>query len=103
MRRLALRYPDCVNVFKSLAQRLEQAKRELGTLDRVDEVTRGRVAQADRRMLGEAAKMAADVWRIWEAPTTTDRDRKELIRILVRRIIVEERTRVFDVRALWTT
>ena len=83
---------DCVNVIKSLGQRLEQAKRELNALDAVDDASRDRAVQADLRMLAEAADVAANVWRIWDAPTTQDRDRKELLRILVRGIIVEERT-----------
>jgi hypothetical protein len=83
--------PDCFHVFKALVQRLEHAKRELSALDAVDDVTRGRATQADLQMLAEAAELAADVERIWKAPTTTDRDRKELLRILVRRVVVEER------------
>jgi len=41
-------------------------------------------------MLAEAAELAVDVRRIWDAPTTTSRDRKELIRIMVRSAFLED-------------
>jgi len=52
-------------------------------------------------MLAEAEKL--DVLKIWNALTTTDRDRKELIRMLVRRMVVEDRgPECVRLRIRWT-
>jgi hypothetical protein len=44
--------------------------------------------QADRRVLGSEKEakiyaLASDLRRLWESPTTTDRERKRMIRLLI--------------------
>jgi excisionase family DNA binding protein len=61
---------------------LEQAKAELARRER----ERPRVLSAvDRRRL---LALGADLQTVWEAPTTTARDRKELLRTLLEEVIV---------------
>ncbi|MGI8809213.1 MAG: recombinase family protein [Acidimicrobiales bacterium] len=38
--------------------------------------------------LGAVAALGTDVGRVWSAPTTTDRDRKELLRTLIEEVVV---------------
>ena len=61
---------------------LEQAKAELARRER----ERPRVLSAeDRRHL---LALGADLQSVWEAPTTTARDRKELLRTLLEEVII---------------
>ena len=93
--------PDSFHVFKSVERRLEEAKRDLVALEAIDDAGRARTARADAAMLAEAEKL--DVLQIWNAATTTDRDRKELIRMLVRSIVVEKLGReCLRLRIRWT-
>jgi len=63
----------------------------------------GQISEADRRRIVE---LAEDLPRLWRARTTTDRDRKMLLRLLVQDIAVS-RTDVprsaFRLRILWHT
>src|SRR5262245_57608797 len=79
--------PESFHVFKTLERRLEEAQRDLVMLEAIDDAGRARTARADAAMLAQAEQL--DVLEIWNAPTTTNRDRKELIRMLVRSIVVE--------------
>jgi hypothetical protein len=73
----------------------------LVALEAIDDAGRARTARADAAMLAEAEKL--DVLQIWNAATTTDRDRKELVRMLVRSIVVEELGReCLRLRIRWT-
>jgi hypothetical protein len=61
---------------------LEQAKAELARRER----ERPRVLSAeDRRRL---LALGVDLQSVWEAPTTTARDRKELLRTLLEEVII---------------
>jgi len=93
--------PDSFHALESVERPLEEAKRDLVTLDAIDDAGRARTARADAAMLAEAEKL--DVLKIWNALTTTDRDRKELIRMLVRRMVVEDRgPECVRLRIRWT-
>ena len=61
---------------------LEQAKAELARRER--ERPRALSAEDRRRLLA----LGADLQTVWEAPTTTARDRKELLRTLLEEVIV---------------
>ena len=62
----------------------------MAALDEVNEAKRQRAMQENIATLIEAEAVASDVDCIWNASTTQLRDRKELIRILVRTVIIEE-------------
>jgi hypothetical protein len=61
---------------------LEQAKAELARRER--EQPRALSAEDRRRLLA----LGADLQSVWEASTTTARDRKELLRTLLEEVIV---------------
>ena len=56
-----------------------------------------------RSQVNERRRLARDLPRVWNAPTTTDRDRKELLRTLVRDVIVTVHAaeRRADVELCW--
>src|SRR4029077_8952048 len=61
---------------------LERAKAELARRER--ERPRALSAEDRRRLLA----LGADLQSVWEAPTTTARDRKELLRTLLEEVII---------------
>jgi DNA invertase Pin-like site-specific DNA recombinase len=63
-------------------QAVEHARRLLADIERQRPEP---LSDTERRML---TRLAGDLPRVWAAPTTTDRDRKELIRTLVDEVIV---------------
>jgi DNA invertase Pin-like site-specific DNA recombinase len=76
---------------------LEQQRRKLAELEQ----RRPRPLTADERRA--LAHLARDLPRLWEAPTTAARDRKELLRTLVSEAIVpvRERPRRAEVELVW--
>lgn len=76
--------PDNQAAVRRLAMHLQEAENELKGLNEMTEEKRQRTLQEDVATLIEAEALASDVGRIWNAPTTQHRDRKELIRILVK-------------------
>jgi excisionase family DNA binding protein len=76
---------------------LERERRELAELER----HRPEPLTDDERQA--LARLARDLPRLWQAPTTTARDRKELLRALVREVIVtvQEEPRRAEVEIVW--
>jgi DNA invertase Pin-like site-specific DNA recombinase len=88
--------------FKRLETRLEQTIREIDRVEGVVSGDRAPTLRAHVEALRELEVLASDLPVIWYAPTTTHRDRKELIRTLVRRVIVERRDRErIELRIEW--
>jgi DNA invertase Pin-like site-specific DNA recombinase len=81
--------PEHRLVARSLERALEDAlaavERERGKLTALEQA---RPAPLTDDELAALARLARDLPRVWNAPTTTDRDRKELLRTLVSDIIV---------------
>jgi DNA invertase Pin-like site-specific DNA recombinase len=96
--KLELLDASSLHVFKTLERRVEQAQTDLEKLQEIGDAERRRSLQADAAMLDEAIALAADVRRVFEASTTRNRDRKELIRFFVPRVTLEgydnERARI---------
>jgi hypothetical protein len=82
-----------IHAIQAVSQRLNQAKLDLEKLQDVDEAARLRAVQAGHELLAHAIELARDVPAIWHAATTTDRDRKEIVRMVLRRIVLEKRSR----------
>jgi DNA invertase Pin-like site-specific DNA recombinase len=78
------------DAFKAVERRYEQAKRELAALEEGDLTKRQHAVQNDAATLEEAEKLAREVRKTWEASTTTAGDRKSLVRIVIRTILVED-------------
>ncbi|MCP3985263.1 MAG: recombinase family protein [bacterium] len=47
------------------------------------------------------AALAADIETIWDAPTTTDRDRKRLLRCLIDEVQIRTENERYDLRIIW--
>jgi DNA invertase Pin-like site-specific DNA recombinase len=82
--------PDSFQVFKHVERQLETAKQELEALKGTDDARRKSIARQQIAILAEATKLASDIPRILSASTTGNRDRRELVGILVRAVVVEQ-------------
>jgi excisionase family DNA binding protein len=84
--------PEHRLVARTLEQRLEQAladvERERRQLAALEQARPAPLTAEERRALG---RLARDLPRLWHAKTTTDRDRKELLRTLLSEVIVTVR------------
>lgn len=89
--KLAMLDADSHGVFKVLEHRLEKVTRQLHELQRMEASRESGDRRRDAETLSELAAIGADLPLIWYAPTTTHRDRKELMRMVVRRVVVEGR------------
>lgn len=70
---------------RSLEDALAAVERERGKLTALEQARPAPLTDDERATL---ARLARDLPRLWNAPTTTDRDRKELLRTLARDVIV---------------
>jgi hypothetical protein len=82
--------PDNQYAVRRLANQLQHAGAEHAAVVNLDDAERQRAIQEDVETLVQAEALASDVGSIWDAPTTRHRDRKELIQILVRTLVIEE-------------
>jgi excisionase family DNA binding protein len=96
--------PEHRLVARSLEARLERSlsglERERRRLTELEQHRPEPLTDDERRAL---ARLARDLPRLWDAPTTTARDRKELLRALVREVIVTVRDdpRRAEVEIVW--
>jgi excisionase family DNA binding protein len=96
--------PENRLVARSLERKLEEAlaalERERGKLAALEHARPQPLTEAERRAL---AQLARDLGRVWQAGTTTDRDRKQLLRTLIREIVVtvHAEQRRADVEVVW--
>jgi excisionase family DNA binding protein len=96
--------PEHRLVARSLEARLERAlsglERERRRLAELEQHRPEPLTDDERRAL---ARLARDLPRLWDATTTTARDRKELLRALVREVIVTVRDdpRRAEVEIIW--
>ena len=81
--------PEHRLVARTLERALEDAlaavEREQGKLAALEQARPAPLTDAERAAL---ARLARDLPRVWNAPTTTDRDRKELLRTLVGDVVI---------------
>jgi DNA invertase Pin-like site-specific DNA recombinase len=70
---------------RSLEDALAAAGRERGKLAALEQARPAPLTDAERAAL---VRLARDLPKVWNAPSTTDRDRKELLRTLVSDVIV---------------
>jgi excisionase family DNA binding protein len=96
--------PEHRLVARTLEARLEQVlsalERERRELAELEQHHPEPLTDDERQAL---ARLARDLPRLWQAPTTTARDRKELLRALVREVIVtvQEEPRRAGVEIVW--
>ena len=96
--------PEHRLVARTLEQRLEQAlakveceRRQLAALEQA------RPAPLTAEERSALARLARDLPRLWHAKTTTDRDRKELLRTLLSEVVVtvREPARLAELELVW--
>jgi excisionase family DNA binding protein len=96
--------PENRLVARTLERKLEDAlaavERERGKLAALEQTRPQPLTDAERQAL---AALARDLPRLWDASTTTDRDRKQLLRTLIREVVVtvHARQRRADVEIAW--
>ena len=96
--------PENRLVARTLERKLEEAltavERERGKLAALEQIRPQPLTDTERRAL---AALARDLPRVWQATTTTDRDRKQLLRTLIREIVVtvHAQQRRADVEIAW--
>ena len=96
--------PENRLVARTLERKLEDAltsvEREQRALAALEHARPAPLSDDERRAL---ARLARDLPKLWAATTTTDRDRKELLRTLVGEIIVTVRRpeNIADVEVFW--
>jgi len=79
-----------LEVLKVLEHHLETARRRVAALEGlVPPGVAARTDAADARLLAELRPLCADVAALWHAPTTTVQDRKQLIRLMIRDIVLD--------------
>ena len=86
--------PEHRLVARTLERAYEQAlvavEREQRALAAVEQSRPAPLSELERKAL---ARLARDLHRLWDAPTTADRDRKELLRTLIAEVVVTVRGR----------
>jgi excisionase family DNA binding protein len=96
--------PEHRLVARTLEQRLERAltevERERRQLAALEQARPAPLTAEERRALG---RLARDLPRLWHAKTTTDRDRKELLRALLSEVVVtvREPERLAELELVW--
>jgi len=81
---------------------LEEAKRNLQRHEAGAATEPSEVEKFTEAHWQELLSLCQDLGALWGAPTTTDRDRKQLIRTVVQAVIVEKRTReMIRARIVW--
>jgi excisionase family DNA binding protein len=96
--------PENRLVARTLERKLEEAlaavERERGKIAALEQTRPQPLTEAERRAL---AGLARDLPRVWQATTTTDRDRKQLLRTLIAEIVVtvHAQQRRADVEIAW--
>lgn len=79
-------------VARALEEKLEAARKHEKHLQKLVARQPGSGASFDSAAFDELASLCADLPTLWKAGTTTNTDRKQIIRTVVRQIQVEERT-----------
>ena len=83
--------PTSGEVLKLLERRLEEARRRIVQLERAAAPKAPIDDGISEAMLNELRTLCAEVSVLWNAPTTTVQDRKQLIRLMVRDLVFEFR------------
>jgi hypothetical protein len=81
--------------------RLNEARRALQRRE-ADRTSSPKTARLRKEDFQELAVLAGEIDRIFYAPTTTNRDRKEIMRRMVKRVVVESRdAEAVQIRVEW--
>lgn len=82
-----------VETAKDLEARLEATKRDAKRLERLVADDAGALANFDDAVFDELRDLCADLRALWDATTTTTLDRKQILRIVIRSLVLESQDR----------
>jgi DNA invertase Pin-like site-specific DNA recombinase len=95
-------HPEHWAVAARLEQKLEEKRRELLRLEREQASEQPERMVFDGAALHELVAICSDLEGLLDAPTTTPRDRKELLHIMTQHVVMEERTKEYvRLRVVW--
>jgi hypothetical protein len=80
-------------IAKDLEARLEATKRDVKRLERLLADDASSLTTFDDTVFEDLQELCADLRTLWDAPTTTTLDRKQILRILIRSIVLDSRDR----------
>jgi hypothetical protein len=89
-------------VAEDLEKKLEQAKLEVERLERSATTEATEASPFTTEAFEEAVTLCSDLFSVFNASTTSNEDRKEIIRAVVKAVVVDERTReAIRARIVW--
>jgi len=92
-----------VEIARDLEARLEATKRDVKRLERLVADDTSVLATFDDNVFDELQELCADIRALWDATTTTTLDRKQILRIVIRSIVLESRDRQHaQLRIYWS-
>jgi DNA invertase Pin-like site-specific DNA recombinase len=89
-------------VAEDVERKLEQAKQEVERLEKSATTEATEASPFTREAFEEVVSLSSDLFSVFSASTTSNEDRKEVLRAVVKAVIVEKRTReTIQVRIVW--
>lgn len=83
--------PSSVELAKDIERRLETRKRELTQFERLVEEESSPTSAFDDDAMAELVDLCHELRMLWEAPTTTIQDRKQIARLVIHRVVMQHR------------
>jgi hypothetical protein len=94
--------PSSTEVAKSMETRLEAAERDIRRLERKLAKDATHAVTFDDDMFAAMIDLCSNVRALWDAPTTTYQDRKQILRLLIKHVIHEHRdAECIRLRIVW--
>jgi excisionase family DNA binding protein len=93
--------PENRIVARELERRWNVSLTEVESLRAQAQAARERHRPLTEAEVEKARALGSDVRNIWSAPTTTDRDRKRLLRCLIEEVQLRSENKVYAVRIVW--
>jgi len=93
--------PENRVVARELERRWNEKLTELERVRQQSQAAQQRAAPLSEAELLRARQLAQDVEQVWQSPTTTNRDRKRLLRCLIEEVQLTTEDQCYRVRILW--
>ncbi len=83
--------PSSTEIAKTLELRLETAKRQIRQLERDLATEKSSITTFDDDAFAELIELCRNLRALWNAPTTENQDRKQIIRLMIKDVVLEHR------------
>ena len=93
--------PENRIVARELERRWNDKLKELDEVRQKAQLSNRKVASLSEEEMTRARDLAQDLGQVWRSPTTTNRDRKRLLRCLIDEVQLTTEDRRYRVRILW--